>query len=95
MKKAAGCGAAAPRMRTTLAGALMNWLIWFRKEPAMKVAKNTVTTCASQASELSAHARYPSFPGHGMQSCRSIYAGCFIHCSRSEYARCKDSTPTT
>ena len=45
MKKAAVCGAAAPRMRTMLVGALMNWLIWFRKEPAMKVAKNTVTTC--------------------------------------------------
>ena len=46
MKKEAVWGAAAPRMRTMLAGLLTNSCTWLKKLPARKVAKKMVSTCA-------------------------------------------------
>ena len=45
MKKEAVWGAAAPRMRTMLAGLLTNSCTWLKKLPARKVAKKMVSTC--------------------------------------------------
>lgn len=44
MKKEAVCGAAAPKMRRMLLGALMNSWIWFKNDPATNVPKKIVTT---------------------------------------------------
>lgn len=52
MKKDAVCGAAAPKMRRMLFGALMNSWIWFKKDPATNVPKKIVTTCRMQATSL-------------------------------------------
>ncbi len=46
MKNEAVCGAAAPRMRRMLLGALISSCTWFRNDPATNVARNIVTTCA-------------------------------------------------
>ena len=45
MKKEAVWGAAAPRMRTMLAGLLTKSCTWLKKLPARKVAKKMVSTC--------------------------------------------------
>ena len=44
MKKVAVCGAAVPSTLKMVAGAAANCWIWFRNEPAMNDAKNTVST---------------------------------------------------
>ena len=49
MKKEAVWGAAAPRMRTMLAGLLTNSCTWLKKLPARKVAKKMVSTCTGHA----------------------------------------------
>lgn len=46
MKNVALCGAAVPSTLTIVPGADANCWIWFRKDPAMNDAKNTVMTCA-------------------------------------------------
>ena len=46
MKNVALCGAAVPSTLTMVPGADANCWIWFRKDPAMNDAKNTVMTCA-------------------------------------------------
>ena len=62
MKKVAVCGAAVPSTLKMVAGAAANCWIWFRNEPAMNDAKNTVSTCASQRSTVSSGAAH-TLPG--------------------------------